>query len=91
MNHLDKIKEMSCSRFKPKVIVRTAIGGKIPFDSGLQHSQDHTEALRILCPNVKVVKLEMAEMIFDSYQQALESDSSSILIEVNDLYESYKK
>ena len=91
VNHLDKIEKMSCGRFKPKVIVRTAVGSAIPFDSGLQHSQDHTEALRLLCPNTKVAKLQTAEMIFDSYKQALESDGSSILVEINDLYEAWKK
>ncbi len=87
VNHLDKIEKMSCGRFQPKVIVRTAVGAIVPMNPGLQHCQDHTEALRLLCPNINIVKLTSAEMIFDSYKRALESPISSILIEMNDLYE----
>lgn len=90
VNHLDKIEKMSCGRFKPKVIMRTAVGSTIPFDSGLQHTQDHTEALRLLCPNIHIVKLVSAEIIFGSYKQALESNGSTILVEINDLYEAWK-
>lgn len=87
VNHLDKIKQMSCGRFQPKVIVRTAIGGIVPMNPGPQHCQDHTEALKLLCPSISIVKLISAEMIFDNYKQALASTDSSILVEVNDLYE----
>lgn len=82
VNHLDKIEEMSCGRFKPKVIIRTCVGSKKPLDPGPQHCQDHTEALRHLLTNVEVVKLTDAEQIVPAYRAALESDRSTILVEL---------
>lgn len=84
VNHLDKIEEMSHSQFKPKVIIRTCIGSKKPLNPGPQHCQDHTEALKALLTNVDVVKLTEAEEILPVYKQALESEKSSIVIELNE-------
>jgi len=82
VNHLDKIEEMSQGQFKPKVIIRTCIGGKNPLNPGPQHCQDHTEALRALVKNINIVKLIEAEEIVPAYKQALESEKSSIIIEL---------
>lgn len=84
INHLDKIEEMSCGQFKPKVIIRTAVGSKIPLNPGPQHSQDHTEMLKACLININVVKLERVEDIIPAYRKALESLRSTILIEVVD-------
>lgn len=86
VNHLDKWAEMSHGEWNPKVIIRTMIGSKIPLDPGPQHCQDHTDALRLLCPNLDIYKLDSAEKVLAGYQQALASDRSSILIEEGDLY-----
>lgn len=82
VNHLDKIGEMSCGQFKPKVIIRTAIGASRPLYPGAQHCQDHTVALRHLLTNIDVVKLVDAREIVPAYKNALESEKSSILIEI---------
>ena len=82
VNHLDKIEEMSCGRFRPKVIIRTCVGAKSPLNPGPQHCQDHTNALRQLLTNVDVVRLESAEAIVPAYRQALGSERSTILIEL---------
>ena len=87
VNHLDKLEEMSCGRFKPKVIIRTMIGRTKPFYSGAQHIQDHTQALIDMTTNIDVVKFMTAREIVPAYEYAMESDKSSILIEVGDLYE----
>ena len=87
VNHLDKIQEISNNQFNPKVIIRTAIGSKFPIDSGLQHSSDYAEALKILLKNINVVKLTKSEDIVPEYKKALESDRSTILIEVSDFYD----
>lgn len=84
VNHLDKIEEMSSGRFKPKVIIRTAIGSTQPLNPGLQHSQDHTAALEALLTNVDVVKLVESDRIVPAYQCALESDRSTILVELGE-------
>lgn len=86
VNHLDKIEEMSGGQFKPKVIIRTMVGSTKPLNPGPQHCQDHTEALTRLLTNVAVHKLNSAKYILPAYEKALNSDRSSILIEMADLY-----
>jgi len=86
VNHLDKIEQISCGQFKPKVIIRTMVGSKVPLDGGPQHTQDHTEALKHLLTNIDVVKLIEPEYIVNSYREALHNRRSSILIEVADFY-----
>lgn len=90
VNHLDKIEEMSCGQFKPKVIVRTAIGSTKPLYPGLQHCSDYTEGLKHMLKNVKVVKLAHSQDIITAYKYALnrKDGKSTLLIEVADLYSS---
>lgn len=85
-NHLDKIEEMSCAQFKPRVIIRTMLGSAKPLYPGVQHCQDHSEALRCLVTNIDVVKLTEGRDIVPAYRAALESVRSTILIEIADLY-----
>lgn len=86
VNHLDKIEDMSLGQFKPKVIIRTSIGSVSPLNPGAQHCQDHTEALRCLLKNIDVVKLTSVRDILPSYRRAYESERSTVLIEMIDLY-----
>lgn len=86
VNHLDKIEQMSCKQFRPRVIIRTMVGSKVPLDGGPQHTQDHTEALKLMLTNIDVVKLTRAEEIVPAYLRALESERSTILVEMGDLY-----
>jgi pyruvate/2-oxoglutarate/acetoin dehydrogenase E1 component len=86
VNHLDIYNEMSNGQFNPKVIIRTAIGSRIPFDPGLQHGKDLTFALRALLRNIRIVKLEDPAQIMPAYRRALDSSTSTILIEEGDLY-----
>lgn len=87
VNHLDKIEEMSCGRFKPRVIIRTAIGSTKPLYPGIQHCSDYTDALKLMLKNVEVIKLTKSEDIIPSYKHALEKEGkSTLLIEVADLY-----
>ena len=88
VNHLDKMEEMSDGQFKPKIIIRTAVGSVTPLFPGPQHSNDHTEAFKQMCKNVDIVKLEKKEDIMPAYEKALASERSTILVEVPDLYES---
>lgn len=86
VNHLDKIEQMSCKQFKAKVIIRTMVGSKIPLDGGPQHTQDHYEALRLMLTNIDAYKLTEAKSVVLAYRKALESERSTILIEMADLY-----
>jgi len=88
VNHLDKIEEMSCGQFRPKVIIRTAIGSTKPLYPGIQHCSDYTEALRHMLKNVEVIKLVNSEDVIPAYKQALEetNNKSTLLIETADFY-----
>ena len=82
VNHLDKIEGMSGGEFSPKVIIRTQIGNTKPLYPGAQHCGDYTKALKILCKNIDVVKIEKAEDLMQEYKKALKSKRSTILIEI---------
>jgi pyruvate/2-oxoglutarate/acetoin dehydrogenase E1 component len=87
VNHLDKLEEMSCGQFKPKVIIRAIVGNKKPLNSGPQHYQDHTQVFRESLTNIDVVKLLYTRDIVPAYKKALESTKSTLLIELRDLYD----
>ena len=84
VNHLDKWCEMS--DWNPKVIIRTAVGSKEPLYPGVQHCQDHTEGLREMLTNIKVLTLDTPERVLDYYKWAYQTDRSSILVEYNNKY-----
>ena len=88
VNHLDKLKEITQNKNPGKVIIRTGMGSVIPLHPGPQHTGDFTEAFKLMCPNLNIVRLDKTSMIFDEYQKAYErSDGiSSLLIEWSDKY-----
>lgn len=88
VNHLDKIEEMSCGQFKPKIIIRTALGSTKPLYPGLQHCSDYTDVLKCALKNVDVVKLTKSRGIISTYKKALDdtNEKSTLIIEVADLY-----
>ena len=53
-----------------------------------QHVGDYTEAFRLMCPNIEIIRLEEPEDIFPAYQKALtrEDGKSTILVEYGDYY-----
>ena len=70
VNHLDKMSIISNGGFRPKVIIRTGIGSERPLHSQFQHIGDYTEAFRLMCPNIEIIRLEEPEDIFPAYQKA---------------------
>jgi pyruvate/2-oxoglutarate/acetoin dehydrogenase E1 component len=88
VNHLDKFPQMSNGRFQPKVIIRTGIGSQRPLHPQHQHIGDYTEALRLMCTNIEVIRLEEPEDIFPAYSKALERDDgkSTLIVEYGDYY-----
>jgi len=83
-NHLDKMKLLTGKQ--PQVIIRTMVGSQTPLNAGPQHTQDHTEAFRLLCPNIDVVELKNADIVFDHYCLALVRKKATLFIEYGDLY-----
>lgn len=88
VNHLDKLKDLTQSETPGKVIIRTGIGSEKPLHPGPQHTGDFTEAFKIMCPHINVVRLDSTEMIFDEYKKAYERKDgvSSLLVEWSDKY-----
>ena len=89
VNHLDKVEEMSAGQFRPRVIIRTIVGGTKPIHPGPQHSQNHLEAFRSLVKNIDVISLRDAQEIVPAYRAALESDRSTLLVEYGNLHHEY--
>lgn len=79
VNHLDKIPLMS--GYRPKVIIRTCIGQTKPLNAGLQHTQDHTEAFRLMLKTVRIDQVRYADEVLPAYQRALDSEYSTIIVE----------
>ena len=86
VNHLDKLPEMS--EYRPKAIIRTAIGSERPIHPQHQHVGDYTESFMSMTPNIEVIRLDEPEQIFEAYQKAYErkDGKSTILVEWGDYY-----
>ena len=56
---------------------------------GPQHCQNYTEALKKMVTNIDVVELLKTGDIYPAYEQAVNSDKSTILIEHSDLYNQF--
>jgi len=88
VNHLDKLPIISNGGYQPKVIIRTGIGSIRPMHPQYQHIGDYTDAFRLMCPNVEIIRLEEPGDIFSAYKKALEREDgkSTILVEYGDYY-----
>lgn len=79
VNHLDKMPLMG--GFRPKVIMRTAVGRSAPLDPGPQHVQNHVGALRAMLHTVRVMELGAAEQVVPGYREALAIPESVVVVE----------
>ena len=88
INHLDKLSAMSNGRISSKAIIRTGIGSERPLHPQHQHVGDFTDAFRLMCSTVEVIRLDEPEQIFESYKHAYErtDGKSTILVEWGDYY-----
>ena len=86
VNHLDKLQIMSDGIFKPKVIIRVAIGSKKPLNGGVQHTQDYTDIMKKTLTEINVVLLNDPKKIFNEFQKAYRANHSSLMIENADFY-----
>tara|TARA_B100000965_G_C19589754_1_gene757367 strand:- start:193 stop:738 length:546 start_codon:yes stop_codon:yes gene_type:complete len=89
INHLDKYNFMvDPKQKKVKTIIRTGIGSQRPLHPQFQHIGDFTDAIKLMCSNVEVLRLENPENIFPSYEKAYLRDDgkSTILVEYGDYY-----
>ena len=79
VNHLDKIPLLG--GFRPKVIIRTAVGATHPIDPGPQHTQDYTDLFAAMLHTIPVYALHREDRIQEIYSHALNRDGSSIVVE----------
>ena len=88
VNHLDKIGLMSDGRYKARAIIRTGVGSERPLHPQHQHVGDYTEAFRLMCPHIAIVRLEEPDQIFPAYRDAFEREDgrSTLLVEYGDYY-----
>ena len=88
VNHLDKMREMTEDKMQPKVIIRVAVGSKNPFSAGPQHTQDYTEALKLMLTDVDIISLNEPEDVFPAFEKAYErtDGKSTLIIEYADYY-----
>ena len=86
VNHLDKVQYMTEGTWKPRVIMRTSIGSTNPLNGGVQHTNDYTEPFKHMLREVNVVLLNEPEEIFPEFENAYNTDCSTLLIEWGDYY-----
>lgn len=79
--HLDKLCMYSRGGFKPKVLIRTAVGTETPLNPGVQHLGDYSNAFRAMLATVNVAQLDKASDIMPMYQWAMMREGSTILVE----------
>ena len=86
VNHVDKLSIMS--KYKANVIIRTSIGSERPLHPQCQHIGDFTEAFKLMCKTIDIIRLDEPEDIFPAYEKALLRDDnrSTILVEWGDYY-----
>jgi pyruvate dehydrogenase E1 component beta subunit len=71
---------------KPKVIMKAVVGSEFPLDPGHQHKANYTQSFKSSCTNIDVVELLYPDKIVQTYEKALSSDRSTLIIEHGDLY-----
>jgi pyruvate/2-oxoglutarate/acetoin dehydrogenase E1 component len=89
INHIDKYNFMVDSKQKKvKTIIRTGIGSQRPLHPQFQHIGDFTDAIKLMCSNIEVLRLDQPDKIFASYEKAYLRDDgkSTILVEYGDYY-----
>lgn len=87
VNHLDKISDISKGTFRPKVLIRAIVGGTKPFDPGIQHKQNHTQAIRSALKNIPVFELRTPKEILSFYHEIKRNWHSAFTVEWRDLYD----
>ncbi len=78
VNHLDKLHLWG---WKPKVIIRCAVGKKKPLDAGPQHTQNYSHALRQMLTHIEVLEVRTPNHVKEAYALALHNDRPTLVVE----------
>ena len=84
INHLDKIPLLG--GFRPKVIIRTAVGTNRPLDPGPQHTQDYTGAFAAMVKTMEIYQVHSAHQVRETYRRVLGTPQSCIVVERMEYY-----
>ena len=84
VNHLDKVPILST--YRPKVILRTAVGSASPLQPGPQHTQDHTEAFRKMFKTIHIITLDEPRTVYAKYCYALALPQTVLVVEYMEKY-----
>ena len=80
INHADKIDYLTNNDFNSKIIIRTIVGANKPLDAGPQHTQDHTEGLRKILKNIRIIKLKKSNQIFNLYKKSFYDKKNKVFL-----------
>jgi len=88
INHLDKMEIMIGSPMPGHVIIRTSVGSERPLHPQYQHVGDFSDAIRMMCSSIEIIRLTESNEIFEAYKHALlrEDGISTILVEYGDYH-----
>ncbi len=79
VNHLDRLPLYSA--YRPRVIIRTAVGSSKPLDPGYQHQDDFTDALEKMLRTVTMARLKASSRALAVYKKAFKAEGSSLVVE----------
>lgn len=79
VNHLDKLPLYS--DYRPKVLIRTAVGKTYPLDAGPQHTGDYSQALGRMLSTVAVLNVSTSVDPVRTYRAAYTESGSFLLVE----------
>jgi pyruvate/2-oxoglutarate/acetoin dehydrogenase E1 component len=84
VNHLDRLPLFS--KYRPKVIIRTAVPSSSPFDPGPQHDDDFSLAFRSMFRTIEVLAVKDPQYIMPAYRAAVGGSVSTVIVEYTEFY-----
>jgi pyruvate/2-oxoglutarate/acetoin dehydrogenase E1 component len=78
INHLDKLPLYG---WKPKVIMRTRVGSKVPLDAGPQHTQNYWKECNDMTCRIMVKEVRTPAEVTLAYKDAMRGDGSWLIVE----------
>lgn len=86
VNHIDKIKLMSCGEWIPNIIIRVGKGSDTPLDPGHQHKGNYINEFKSLCKNINFFDCKYKSSLDKAYQTAISNGGINLIIEYPELY-----
>ena len=86
VNHSDKIKSMSHSKFNPNLIFRVGVGAKVPLDAGPQHTNNYTKQLKEMLTSIEVHELVKGSSPKKVFDKIISAGGIHLLIEYYEFY-----